>query len=163
MTANNLHHKAPPNRSIHVITWIVAACMAVGVFPGSSHAQSTASVEVSMLPVASVVGAASVAGAAVSAVVAVPVALSVGGAVLSVVAIEMVEGGAVYLLERPSDGARARVLVPSAANERALLSVGMVVAVSLISAGTLLSSAGNVLAFLPSQTSRKLLHNERLG
>ncbi|MGO8411521.1 hypothetical protein ACC775_38320, partial [Rhizobium ruizarguesonis] len=76
-----------------------------------AHAQSEASVALSMLPVASVVGTASVASTAAGAVVALPAALSVGGAVLTVKAVQASATGTVYLLERASDGAQASVEV----------------------------------------------------
>lgn len=76
-----------------------------------ARAQSEASAALSMLPVASVVGTASVASAAAGAVVTVPAALSVGGAVLTVRAVEASAVGTVYLLERASDGAQVSVEV----------------------------------------------------
>ena len=76
-----------------------------------ARAQREASAALSMLPVASVVGTASVASAAAGAVVTVPAALSVGGAVLTVRAVEASAVGTVYLLERASDGAQVSVEV----------------------------------------------------
>ena len=78
-------------------------CVAL-VVANPARAQSEASAALSMLPVASVVGTASVASAAAGAVVTVPAALSVGGAVLTVRAVEASAVGTVYLLERASDG-----------------------------------------------------------
>jgi len=146
-------------------TLLIAACAAVAGLsaPLPARAQSEASAALSMLPVASVVGAASVAGSAASAVVALPAALSVGGAVLTVVAVEASADGAVYLLERASDGARASVKVSGRVAQGASLVVGTTVLVSVIGSGVLLSAAGEVLAFLPNALGRALLHNERLG
>lgn len=143
------------------ITLLIGGCTALGGM--AAQAQSEASVGLSMLPVASVVGAASVAGATASAVVAVPAALSVGGAVLTVVAVEASVDGTVYLLERASDGARASVKVSGRAANGASQVVGATVLVSVIGSGVLLSAAGEVLAFLPNALGRALLHNERLG
>ncbi|RYF67739.1 MAG: hypothetical protein EOO29_36380 [Comamonadaceae bacterium] len=144
-----------------LITLVIGGCAALcGV---AAQAQSEASVGLSMLPVASVVGAASVAGAAASTVVAVPAALSVGGAVLTVVAVEASVDGTVYLLERASDGARASVKVSGRVADGASQAVGTTVLVSVIGTGVLLSAAGEVLAFLPNALGRALLHNERLG
>ena len=83
---------------------VVCAALVVA---NPARAQSEASAALSMLPVASVVGTASVASAAAGAVVTVPAALSVGGAVLTVRAVEASAVGTVYLLERASDGARS--------------------------------------------------------
>ncbi|CAN5592017.1 hypothetical protein BH10PSE18_BH10PSE18_10140 [soil metagenome] len=115
-----------------------------------------------MLPVASVVGAASVAGAAAGSVVALPAALSVGGAMLAVVAVEASVDGTVYLLERASDGARVSIRVSGQVAQGASMVAGTAVAVSVIGTGVLLSVAGEVLAFIPSALGRALLHNERL-
>lgn len=136
---------------------LLAACI---VF--SAQAQSEASAALSLLPVASVVGTASVAGAAASAVVAVPVALSVGGAALTVVAVEASAEGTVYLLAGASDGARASVRLAGAAAQGSALAVGNVVTVGVIGSGVVLSAAGEMIAFIPNAVGRALLHNERL-
>jgi hypothetical protein len=112
--------------------------------------------------VASVVGAASVAGTAASAVVTVPAALSVGGAVLTVVAVQASVGGTRCLRERACDGVRANVNVAGRALNGASTVVGTSVAVSVIGAGIVLSAAGEVLAFIPNVIGRALLHNEKL-
>ncbi|RZL64141.1 MAG: hypothetical protein EOP81_09790 [Variovorax sp.] len=142
----------------------IAACAAWGgaMLPLQAHAQSDASVALSLLPVASAVGAVSVAGAASGAVVAVPVALSVGGAVLTVVAVEASVDGVTYLLERASDGARASVKLAGGVAQGASIGIGSAVTVSVIGSGVVLSAAGEVLAFVPNALGRTLLHNERL-
>ena len=120
---------------------------------------------VSALPVASVVGVAgSVAGGAV-AVSAVPVALTVSGAVLVVKAVEASAHGTVYVLERASDGARASVAVSGRGAKAVSAGVGTAVAVGVgvITAGVVLSVAGEVIAFIPNQLGRALLHNERVS
>ena len=145
-------------------TGLIAACAALAglVVPLNAQAQSEASVALSLLPMASVVGAASVAGTAASAVVAVPAALSVGGSVLTVVAVEASVDGTVYLLERASDGARASVKLAGRAVNGASIVAGASVVVSVIGTGVVLSAAGEVLAFIPNAIGRMLLHNERL-
>ena len=95
--------------------------------------------------------------------VAVPAALSVGGAVLTVVAVEASVDGTVYLLERASDGARASIKVLGRAANGASVAVGTAVTVSVIGSGVVLSAAGEVLAFVPNALGRALLHNERLS
>jgi hypothetical protein len=142
----------------------LAACVALTGFgaAGPARAQSEASAALSLLPLASIVGTASVAGAASAAVVAVPAALSIGGAVLSVVAVEVVADGTVYLLERASDGARASVRVLDRGGRRASMAVGSSVEVGVIGSGIVLSAAGEVLAFIPNAIGRALLYNERL-
>ena len=140
--------------------FVVSMLCACTVF--SAQAQSEASAALSLLPVASVVGTASVAGAAASAVVALPVALSVGGAALTVVAVEASAEGTVYLLARASDGARASVRMVGAAAQGSAIGVGTVVTLSVIASGVVLSAAGEMIAFIPNAIGRALLHNERL-
>jgi hypothetical protein len=126
---------------------------------GPARAQSEASVALSVLPVASVVVTASTAAAAVSVV---PVALSVAGSVVVVKAVEITARGTVYVLERASDGARASVEVGARAASAVAVGVGTLVAVSVIGTGVLLSAAGEVIAFIPNELGRALLHNERV-
>lgn len=147
--------------SMHV-SWrsvAVVVAMACALMAGPARAQSEVSVALSALPVASVVGAASVGAAAVSVV---PVALSVTGAALVVKAVEVTARGTVYVLERVSDGARASVEVSARAGTAMSVGVGTAVVVSVIGTGVLLSTAGEVLAFIPNELGRALLHNERI-
>ncbi len=127
-----------------------------------ARAQSEASAALSMLPIASVVGGASVAGASAGAVLAVPAALSVGGVVLTVAAVESTARGTVYLLTRASDGAQVSVEVAGRAVSGVATSVGAAVLVTVVSTGVVLSAAGEVLAYVPNALGRALLHNERL-
>lgn len=122
-------------------------------------AQSETSVALSVFPVASVVVTASAGAAAVAAV---PVAFSVAGAVLLVKAIEVTARGTVYVLERASDGATASVELTGRAASALSIGVGTGVVVGIIGAGTLLSFAGEVIAFIPNELGRALLHNERI-
>jgi hypothetical protein len=135
----------------------------MAVIAGPARAQSEASLLLSALPVASVVVGGSVGAAAVSVV---PLALSVAGATLVVKAVEVTARGTVYLLERASDGAQASVgVVGSAASglvAGAVIGVGSVVAVSVIGTGVLISTAAEVLAFIPNELGRALLYNQRL-
>ena len=150
-----------------VVSFLLVAGILLASATGPARAQSEASADLSLLPVASVVGAASAgglsAGAASAAVVVVPAALSVGGAVLVVQAVASTARGTVYVLERLSDGARCSVEVVGTAASGIGASVGTAVAVSAIGTGVLLSAAGEVLAFVPNALGRALLHNERLS
>ena len=147
-----------------VAALLVAACTAFAgaALPLHAQAQSEASAALSLLPVASVVGAASAVGASATAVVALPAALSVGGSMLTVVAVEASAEGTVYLLARASDGARASVRLAGAATQGSALAVGNVVTVGVIGSGVVLSAAGEMIAFIPNAVGRALLHNERL-
>jgi hypothetical protein len=145
---------------------LLAASLSAALVSAPARAQSEASLVLSALPVASVVGVGSaVAGSAVAgaaAVSAVPAALAVSGAVLVVKAVEVSARGTVIVLERASDGARASVELGGRAASGVVAGVGTAVAVSVIGAGVVLSAAGEVLCFIPNELGRALLHNERL-
>ncbi|MBV8621683.1 MAG: hypothetical protein JOY84_22680 [Curvibacter sp.] len=138
----------------------LAACGLFGA--GAARAQSEASAALSIMPLASVVGSAAVASTAVGASVAVPAALSVGGAVLTVKAVESTAQGTVYLLERASDGVQVSVEVSGRTAKAVSVGVGTAVSCAVIGAGVVLSAAGEVLAFIPNELGRALLHNERV-
>lgn len=142
---------------------VALAVLAGAIVPVPARAQSEASIALSSMPIASVVGGASVAGASAAAVLAVPAALSVGGSVLTVVAVQAAVDGIVYVLERASDGARASVRVAGRVAGGVVVGVGTAVAVGVIGAGVVLSVAGEVVAFLPNALGRALLHDERLS
>jgi hypothetical protein len=126
-------------------------------FHAKAQTDASAFSAVSTMPLASVVGASA------GAVIAVPVAFSTAGAVLVVKGVEASAKGTVYVLERISDGARASVEVSAKAANAASTAVGTVVTVSVISAGVVLSVAGAVIAFVPNEIGRALLHNERVS
>lgn len=134
---------------------LVATGIALAVAVAPARAQSEASLMLSALPVASVVGGA-------AAVSAVPVALTISGAVLVVRAVEVSAQGTVIVLERLSDGARASIELGANAAGTASVVVGSSVVVSVMGAGVVLSMAGEVLCFIPNELGRALLHNERL-
>lgn len=113
---------------------------------------------ISALPVASVL----VASEAAAAVAQASAVLSVAGATLVVKAVESTARGTVYVLERASDGVRVSVELAGKALGTASMGVGTVVTVSVITAGTILSVAGEAIAFVPNQVGRALLHNQRL-
>jgi hypothetical protein len=141
------------------LSLLTSVCLALSMASSPARAQSEASAALSLLPVASVATTASVGAAAVSVL---PVALSTAGAVLTVKAVESTARGTVYVLERASDGARASIEVAGRAASGVVAGVGTVVAVSVIGTGVLLSTAGEVLAFIPNELGRALLHNERV-
>ncbi|MEJ6003116.1 hypothetical protein [Paucibacter soli] len=132
----------------HAMLHATLLCLAL---LGPARAQSTAS-EASalsaMLPVAVSVAA--------------PVMLLSTGVVLSVVAVEATATGTVWVLQRASDGARISVRFASQALAGAALSVGTVLAVTVISSGYLLSAAGEAIAFIPNEIGASLLYNEKL-
>lgn len=141
---------------------LLATAIAAAGVHSMAHAQSEASVALSMLPVASVVGTVASAVGAAGALSAAPLLLSAGAAVLTVKSVELSARGTVYVLERASDGARFSVEVLGKGASAVALGVGSAVAVSAIGTGLLLSAAGEVLAFIPNELGRALLYNERV-
>lgn len=120
---------------------------------------SEASLAVSLAPVALSVGVVGATGMVLSAV---PVALLSAGTALVVVSVEAVSGATVWVLERVSDGVRISVKVAGRVAEGVVVSTGAAVTVSVIGAGTLLSAAGEVIAFIPNEIGKALLHNEKV-
>jgi hypothetical protein len=93
---------------------------------------------------------------------AAPSVVLVGGAVLTVVAVEASATGTVWILERASDGARATLHFSGHVAQGAVLSVGGAVLVTAVASGWVLSAAGQAIAFIPNEIGRALLYNERL-
>lgn len=135
------------------------ACALLG--GGSAYAQSETSVVLSALPVASVVGGLASGGQSEN-IVAVPVFLSLAGAFAVVEAVESSADGVSYVLKSMADGASAVVKVSGQAAGALSVGVGMVVETSVNGAGVILSAAGKVLAFIPNEIGKTLMHNERL-
>nr|WP_279086235.1 hypothetical protein [Comamonas thiooxydans] len=153
---------------INVLTFIrplrnglCALGAAFALLGGSAvHAQSEASLVLSALPVASVVAAAS--GGASEEVVAIPLFLSAAGASVIVEAVESSATGVTYVLKNVADGTSAVVKVSGQAAGALSVGVGTVVQTSATAAGVILSTAGKVLAFIPNEIGKALMHNERL-
>ncbi|WP_235513915.1 hypothetical protein [Aquabacterium parvum] len=133
--------------------WLVAACAGLALLGATQRAfahpnQASEASALSMLPVAVSVTA--------------PALLVSGTVALSVVAIQATADGMVWVLERASDGARISVKWASLSVGMASVAVGTVVTVSAVSAGWLLSTAGEVIALVPNTLGRALLHHEEV-
>lgn len=136
----------------------LALCTA---WPAQAHNRlSEASVALSVAPLVLSVGAVSATGVALSAV---PVGILSAGAALVVVSVEVVGGATVWVLERVSDGARISVKAAGKLAEGMVVSTGAAVTVSVIGAGTVLSAAGEVIAFIPNEIGKALLYNEKVS
>ena len=109
-----------------------------------AHAEASEASALSLLPVALVSAA--------------PTAVLASGAALTVVGIEASAEGAVWVLERARDGARASIRFGGQAS----VAVGTSVAVSAIAGGWLLSAAGQAIACVPDAAGASLLYNERV-
>ena len=107
---------------------------------------------------------------AVSALSALPIAVSIAapvmllsaGATLTVVAVEASATGAVRVLERASDGARASLRLGAQAAGGLSVAAGTVVVVTAMSTGWVLSAASQAIAFIPNEIGSALLYNERV-
>jgi hypothetical protein len=94
--------------------------------------------------------------------VAAPVAVLSAGAVLTVVSVEATSTGAVWVLERASDGMRASVRLVGEGAAGASVAVGTVVVATALSTGWVLAAAGQLIAFIPNEIGRALLYDERI-
>lgn len=95
--------------------------------------------------------------------VAVPAVLLTAGAMLTVAAVEASADGAVWVIERASDGARTSMRLSAKAAGGLSVAVGTAVVVTAVSAGWVLSTAGQVIAFVPNAVGTALLHGERVS
>ena len=124
----------------------------------AAQAQSELSM-ISAAPVVLSITAVSATGAAISIA---PAALLSAGTALLVVSVEVVGGATVWVLERASDGARISLRTSGQLAKGVVVSAGTAVAVSVIGAGVVLSAAGEVIAFIPNEIGKALLHNEQV-
>ena len=98
----------------------------------------------------------------IAVLVAAPVAFLSAGAVLTVVAIEVLAEATVWTVRRASDGARASLHFSGDVLTGSALAIGSVIAVTVVSAGWLLSVAGEVICLVPNALGEALLYNERV-
>lgn len=110
------------------------------------------------------------AASALSTLSALPVAVSVvapsvvlaTGSVLTLVAVQAVAEGTVWVLRRASDGAQVLIHWGSTAVGMASVALGTAVTVTVVSAGWVLSAASEVLALVPNALGQALLHHEEV-
>jgi hypothetical protein len=125
-------------------TAAAAALFTVAVQPAQARTDASELSAISLLPVAVVIAA--------------PALVLSAGATLSVVAVEASAESTVWVLERASDGARASVKLAG----HSASAIGTGVVVTAMSAGWLLSAAGQAIAFIPNEIGKSLLYNERV-
>lgn len=94
--------------------------------------------------------------------VAAPAALLSTGAAFTVVAVEAVSEGTVWVLERASDGARLSLTLSGTAVGGVSVVAGTAVVAVASTAGWVLSAAGRAVAFIPNDIGKALLHHQRL-
>ena len=106
--------------------------------------------------------ASALSGLGVAMSVSAPVMLAAGASAMTVVSISVVADGTVWVLQRASDGARIVVTWSTLSVGMASVAVGTVITVTAVSAGWVLSTAGEVLALIPNTLGKALLHHERV-
>ena len=84
------------------------------------------------------------------------------GSALVLASVEVVADGTVWVLQRASDGARIVVKWSAISAGMASVAVGTAITVTAVSAGWVLSTAGTVLALIPNELGKALLHHERV-
>jgi len=94
--------------------------------------------------------------------VAAPSAVLVSGAAFTVVAVEALAEGTVWVLERASDGARFSVRFGSQVVGASVVVAGTLVVTTVVAAGCVLSAAGEAIAFIPNEIGRSLIYDERI-
>lgn len=140
---------------------LAALTLSLALASAQAHTNpSEASLAVSLAPVVLSVGAVSATGVALSAL---PVGILSAGVTLVVVSVEVVGGATVWVLERVSDGARISIRAAGQLARGVVVSTGAAVTVSVIGAGTVLSVAGEVIAFIPNEIGKALLYNEQVS
>jgi hypothetical protein len=95
--------------------------------------------------------------------VAVPVSVLVAGGAFVVVAVQATAEGTAWILERVADGLRFSVVVASRTVEAASEIVGAAVVVTAVTTGCILSAGGRVIAYVPNDEGRLLLHHEQVS
>lgn len=144
------HTSRMPLRSRFAATTLSVAMALTAVLPGKpAMAHHDRASEASALS-----------GMAMGMLMAVPVISIAGVSAMAVVTVSVAADGTVWVLERASDGARFVVKVSAATAGAASVVVGTVITVTAVTAGWVLSTAGEVLAFVPNALGQALLHNE---
>lgn len=137
-------------RTLHrrLLSTTVAALLTLNLTGARAQSEVSAASALSALPIAVSIAA--------------PVMILSAGATLTVVAVEASATGAVWVLERASDGARASVRLGAQAAGALSLAAGTVVVVTAVSTGWVLSTASQAIAFIPNEIGAALLYNERV-
>jgi hypothetical protein len=129
--------------------WSLVLCLGLSAWPARAHNDGLS--EASVLS-----------GLSVAASVSAPVMSIAAGGSLVLASIEVVADGTVWVLQRASDGARLVVKWSVISAGMASVAVGTVITVTAVSAGWVLSTAGEVLALIPNSLGQALLHHERV-
>ena len=132
----------------HLLAATVAALCTFNLATARAQSEASAASALSALPIAVSIAA--------------PVMILSAGVTLTVVAVETSATGAVWVLERASDGARASVRLGADAAGALSVAAGTAVVVTALSTGWVLSTASRAIAFVPNEIGAALLYNERV-
>ena len=132
----------------HALSATVAALLTLNLVSARAQSEVSAVSALSTLPIAVSIAA--------------PVMILSAGVTLTVVAVEASATGAVWVLERASDGAHASVRLGAHAAGALSVATGTVVVVTAVSTGWVLSTASQAIAFIPNEIGAALLYNERV-
>jgi len=133
-------------RSLASVT--VATLLTINLATAQAQSEASAASALSALPIAVSIAA--------------PVMILSAGVTLTVVAVEGSATGAVWVLERASDSARATLKLSAQAAGGLSVAAGTVVVVTAVSTGWVLSTASRAIAFIPNEIGSALLYNERV-
>ncbi|MES2099496.1 MAG: hypothetical protein V4569_06725 [Pseudomonadota bacterium] len=131
-----------------LVSATVAALLTINLAAARAQSEASAASALSALPIAISVAA--------------PVMILSAGVTLTVVAVDVSATGAVWVLERASDGARASVRLGAQAAGGLSVVAGTAVVVTAVSTGWVLSTASRAIAFIPNEIGAALLYNERV-
>ncbi len=131
-----------------LVSATVAALLTINLATAQAQSEASAASALSALPIAVSIAA--------------PVMILSAGVTLTVVAVDVSATGAVWVLERASDGARASVRLGAQAAGGLSVVAGTAVVVTAVSTGWVLSTASRAIAFIPNEIGAALLYNERV-
>jgi hypothetical protein len=82
-----------------------------------------------------------------------------GAGVAVVASVEVVGESTIIVLEGASDASRATIRLSGEVARGAALSVGMSIGCMAVASGTMLVTAGKVIAFIPNEMGKALIHH----
>ena len=86
-----------------------------------------------------------------------------GSGTVVVKSVEASAESVIFVVEGSAKGASATVRLMGRAAREASLAAGQVLQATTVSAGVLLIASGKVLAFIPNESGKALLHHSRVG
>ena len=95
--------------------------------------------------------------------VALPVVLVAGVGSIVVTGVEASAEGTVWIVENVADGVKGSICFAGRVVGAAAIAVGTVIVVTVVATGMVLSTAGQVIAFIPNEIGRTLSYNQRVS